>query len=415
MRAAIVTIGSELLDGRIADTNAQWVGGELARRGIEVVMVVTIDDEPGAITDALDVAKERAELVWVTGGLGTTKDDVTVEVLARFLGRNPVEDHPSAERIREWWAQRGKLPTPEQFRQARVPAGAEVFANPVGAAPGFLVREAGTTWVVLPGVPAEMRGIAESGVLPALEKAGAGGRCFTRTIGVVGVPESELDTRIRGVWDSLGEGEKFALQTRGGEVLLRMSVRADASRLDELERAIRDILGDAVYGAFPGQGPGEGGLEGAVIALLRERNAAAAVAESLTGGLVAARLTSVPGASEVFRGGFVTYSDGAKREWLGVPAGILASPGAVSREAALAMARGARERAGADFAVATTGWAGPDGGTEADPVGTVYIGTSRKGGEEAARHWFRGGRDNVRKFAATAALAALRRAILASR
>ena len=409
MRVAIVTVGSELLDGRVADTNAQWIGGELHRRGIEAVMTVTVDDAGGAISDALDIARERAEVVWVTGGMGATKDDLTTEVVARFLGRELVEDAQGASRIREICLRRGIEATPAQLRQARMPRGARGIPNPEGMASGFTVEGEETLWIVLPGVPAEMKAMAGGYILPGLEKK-SGVCSATVDLNLAGIPEGAVDREVREIWDGLGEGESFALQVNFGEVRFRISVRGSdegrvRSRLDELERAVRVRIGDFVVGT------GGEGLAHSVLALLRARGATVATAESLTGGLVSARLASVAGASESLRGGWVAYTEQGKAEWLGVAPRTLESAGAVSRETAIEMARGARERAGSDFAVSITGWAGPGGGTAEDPVGTVYVGVASASETMAEKFWFRGERNMVRAFAATASLVVLRRMV----
>ncbi len=408
MKAAILTIGSELTTGQIADTNAQWIAAELTRRGIEVVWIVSVDDDPGAIRSAFAAARALAPLVWVTGGLGPTADDLTVEAVAGALGRELVEDPDAVERMRAAYAKRGATLTPYARRMALVPAGAEALPNPVGAAPGIWLEEGGTTVVVLPGVPGEMKAIAASSILP---RVGARGRPQAGQVyRVTGMTEGAVDERVRDVWRGLVPGERFALQLAAGEVLLRVIVpgadRAAAERrLGELDGAIRQRLGAAVWAT------GEERLEERVIARLRESGGTLAVAESVTGGLVAERLTGVPGASAVVAGGWVAYQETAKTGWLGLEPARLAADGAVSAATAVAMAAAARARAGTRYGLSTTGWAGPDGGTEADPVGTVYLGTAGPDGATADRRWFRGGRETVRSLAASAALDMIRRMI----
>jgi len=408
MSACILTIGSELTTGQIADTNAQWIAAELSRRGLAVAWIGTVDDEPEAIRDAFATARRLAPLVWVTGGLGPTADDLTVEVLAAALGRALVEDPGATARMEAAYAKRGATLSAYARRMARVPAGAEALPNPVGAAPGIWLEDAGGTVVVLPGVPGEMKAIAAASVLPRL--AGRGRPQAGRVYRVTGMTEGAVDERVRELWRGLAPGERFALQLASGEVLLRVVVAAAdqgaaAARLAALDAAIRGLLGDALWGTDDEK------LEGRVIARLRAAGATLAVAESVTGGLVAQRLTGIPGASAVFAGGWVAYRDAAKTGWLGLDPARLAADGAVSAATAAAMAAAARGRAGAAFGLATTGWAGPDGGTEADPPGTVYLGTAGPGGATAERRWFRGGRETVRELAASAALDLIRRLI----
>lgn len=424
MKVAIVTVGSELLDGRVADTNAQWIGGELARRGIEAVMAVTVDDEAGSIVDALDIARERAEVVWVTGGMGATRDDLTTGAVARFLGRDLVDDPEGIARIRGICLRRGIDASAGQMLQARVPRDARAVPNPEGLASGFMVDAGETLWIVLPGVPVEMKSMAGMTVLPELEKR-SGTHSATIDLNMAGIPESAVDREVRDIWDALGEGEKFALQVRYGEVRLRISVRGTGvqsarARMEELEAAVRSRIGGFICGT------GEEGIADSVIAILREKGATLVTAESLTGGMVSSSLVSVAGASEVLLGGWVAYTEGMKERFLGVSPGTIKLSGVVSRETALEMARGARERAGADYAVSTTGWAGPgtvtnadlprdtgtwSGPSGADPVGTVYIAVSSKSGAWAERFCFRGSRNTVREFAANAALVFLRRVV----
>jgi len=410
MRAAIVAIGSELLDGRVADTNTQWVGGELQRCGVELVMSITVDDAGGSIVDALDIARERAEVVWVMGGMGATKDDITTDAVARFLGRELVDDEDGVFRIRDICLLRGMEATSAQLRQARIPKGARAVPNPEGMASGFIVDEETTLWIVLPGVPAEMKAMANGNIFPILQKR-AGGYSAVIDLNLAGIPESIVDRDIREIWNGLGEGESFALQANSGEVRLRISVRGNDrekvdSRLSELNRSVHGRMGQFVCGT------GEEGLNHSIIGMLRDRSATVATAESLTGGLVASGLASVAGASDCLKGGWVAYTEMFKKEILGVAPDILAINGVVSRETAIEMARAAREKSGADFAVSTTGWAGPGGGTEADPVGTVYIAAISAKESIVERFYFRGSRERVRSFAATACLVVLRRMII---
>ncbi len=402
--AAILTIGSELTEGRIADTNARWIADRLRSAGWRVVIKLTVDDVAAEIGDALGVAMARARLVWITGGLGPTRDDLTVSAVAAALGLAVREDPATVERIRGWYARHGRTPGPESLAMARVPAPAVALDNPVGSAPGIRLEHDGRIIVMMPGVPSEMMAIAESGVLPGL--AALARVPWLRAYRIVGLHEGEVDRRVRDVWDRLEPGETLALQIDRGEVVLRARVEAGAgtdARAARLDTAIRDRLGDAVYGLD------DATLEGHLVGRLRAAGATLAIAESVTGGMVAARLTAVPGASDVLRGGLVAYSVEAKTGWLGVPGETIARHGPVSAETATAMARAARSAAGAEYAVATTGWAGPGGGTDADPVGTVYAAAVSAAGDLAERRWIRGGRAQVREIAVTFALDLLRR------
>ncbi len=402
--AAILTIGSELTEGRIADTNARWIADRLRSAGWRVAIKLTVDDVAAEIGDALALAMARARLVWITGGLGPTRDDLTVVAVGAALGLPLREDPGTVDRIRGWYARHGRTPGPESLAMARVPAPAEALDNPVGSAPGIWLEHAGCTIVMMPGVPSEMTAIAEAGILPRLAARAAAP--WLRAYRIVGMPEGEVDRRVRDVWDRLGTGETLALQIDRGEVVLRARLEAGPAtpaRGEELDAAIRERLGDAVYGV-----DGET-LEGHLVARLRAAGATLALAESVTGGLVAGRVTAVPGASDVLCAGLVAYRIEAKTGWLGVPADVIARHGPVSAQAATAMARAARVAACATYGVATTGWAGPGGGSAADPVGTVYAAAVSDAGELVERRWIRGARAQVREVAVTFALDLLRR------
>lgn len=412
-RVAIVTVGSELTTGRIADTNAQWIAAALTRLGWNVVLMLSVDDEPAMIADALSLARARAGAVWVTGGLGPTADDLTAEVVADLLKVPLREDPATAARIRRWYAERGREPTPYALRMARIPAGAESLDNRVGSAPGVWIEQGGIPMLLTPGVPAEMKAIAEDSALARF--AALGSPASGRTLRIAGLHEGGVDEAVREVWATLKPGERFALQIARGEVFLRLLVTgrdaaACSARLSELSDACTARLRAAVYGTD------EETLEGVVVRELVRAGATVAAAESVTGGLLLGRLTAVPGASAVVRGGFVAYQDAAKGEWLGLSAEVLRGPGAVSAIAAEDLARGARERAHADWALSTTGWAGPGGpgaGTGPDAPGTVYVGLAGPHGVTATRFAWRGGRETIREYAVTAALDLLRRAITA--
>jgi nicotinamide-nucleotide amidase len=401
---AILTIGSELTEGRITDTNARWIAGRLMDIGWRTVLKLTVDDDPAAIGDALGIALARARVVWITGGLGPTRDDLSVSAVADALGLGLREDPGTVERIRGWYARHGRVPGPMSLAMARVPAPAEALDNPVGSAPGIWLEAKGSIIVMMAGVPSEMMAIAEASVLPRLAILTVAP--VARVYRILGMPEGEVDRRIRDVWEGLGTGEAFALQIHQGEVLLRARVVGGPGameRLAMLDAAIRERLGDAVYALD------DDSLEAHLVAKLRAVGATIAFAESVTGGLVAARMTGVAGASDVVRGGMVTYREESKIGWLGIPAVLLAAHGPVSAEVTVAMAHAARRAAEATWAVATTGWAGPGGGTPADPVGTVYVAVASAGGETVERRWIRGGRAQVREIAVTFALDLLRR------
>jgi len=390
-----------VVTGRVADTNAKWAGAELTRLGYTVVLKLAVDDEVAAIRDALGLAMDRADVVWMTGGLGPTRDDITVEAVAGALGLGVLEDPATVERIRAAWAKRDQPVPSMALRMARVPAGSVAFDNPAGTAPGIWIEAGERLIVILPGVPAEMMAIAGASVLPRLGDRVP--RPRARVYRILGLPEGEVDRLIRDAWDAAPPDVRLALEISAGEVLLRVLAPAGWPGFDSLDAAIRSRLGEAVYTTD------DETLEAHLVRRMKAAGRTVAFAESVTGGLAAGRLTSVAGASAVLLAGWVAYTEAAKTGALGVDPAILSGAGPVSREAAEAMARRAREAAGADFGVATTGWAGPDGGTREDPVGTVYFGIAWNGGEASERRWFRGGRREIREYAVTFALDLLRR------
>jgi nicotinamide-nucleotide amidase len=283
--AVILSIGSEVVTGQVADTNAQWAAQELLRAGIEVTRFAAVDDLPGPIAEAVNTAAAPDRVVWMTGGLGPTRDDISVDSVARALDLPVIEDPQVRERIRAWYASRNRPLTEGGIRQARVPRGAETFPNPVGSAPGIMLERSGCIFVMLPGVPAEMKALALEHILPRL--ASRGRPTASRIYRMAGVPEGGVDERLRGLWESLSDGTRFALQIGQGEVILRVRVTGGTgeecrTRLDVLDLSIRRILGDDLYGTDSDT------LEGEVIRLLGDRGLDLATAESVTGGIIGA-------------------------------------------------------------------------------------------------------------------------------
>ncbi len=376
MTAVLLTIGDEILIGQVVDTNAAWLGQELTLAGITVSRRETVGDDEAAIRAALARAYAEAELVVVTGGLGPTPDDVTRPAVAAYFGVPLGFDPDVLAHVESLFAARGRAMSPRNRALAEVPEGFEVLPNALGTAPGLwgerVVDGRAQIVVLLPGVPHEMKAITEAHVLPRLH-ARTDGALVHRTLLTVGEGETTLADRLGDLDDLFRDGLRLAFLPNLGTVRLRLTARAaspDAARaLVErgLARLRRD-LGDLVFGED------DETLEGAVGAMLVERGLSLAVAESCTGGALAARITSVPGASRYFRGGVVAYANAVKETALGVEGGALRAHGAVSEAVVRQMAEGVRVRLGADLGVATTGIAGPGGGTPAKPVGTVWLG-----------------------------------------
>lgn len=405
MIAEILSIGTELLMGQIANTDAQYISRRLAELGVNLYRHTTVGDNPARVKEALGEAIARADIVITTGGLGPTEDDLTKEMVAEFFGL-PMEMHaPSLEALTERMNRLGREITPNNYKQAMMPRGAIVMPNLRGTAPGAIVESEQKAVAILPGPPHEMQDMFERQLAPYLH-ARTGVRIDSRFLHVCGIGESSLETLLLDLFHS--ENPTLALYCGAGEVQARLSARVGASEdsaplLDPLEKEIRRRAGRAVYG--------EGRnltLAAAVVNALRAAGKTVACAESLTGGMLASKLVDVPGASSVLGEAYVTYSNEAKMRLLGVSEDTLRQFGAVSAQCAREMAEGARRASGADFALSTTGIAGPDGGTTEKPVGLVYVGVASANGCETQELHLRGERDWIRELTCVNALNALR-------
>lgn len=421
LRIELITIGDELLLGFTIDTNAAYLAREMASMGVEIVRRATVGDVAEDIASAVSGALERTGAVITTGGLGPTSDDLTKPAIAALFGRGMHFDESVYARIEQRWRDRGLpgSPPPTNRQQAFIPDGATVLVNNHGTAPGIWLEDAEGRWVaMLPGVPREMRGMASDTLLPRLRDRGADGSTVvrSRTLRTTGIAESALAERLSDLASGIAG---MALAYLPGEegVDLRLTARGvsarDADHMLSVGIAqLRDRIGRYAYG--------EDGADLAAIVLdaCRVRDLHIAVAESCTGGMVGARLTAIPGSSDVFLGGVIAYDNAVKREMLAVPEAELLTTGAVSESVALSMARGACRRLRADVGVSVTGIAGPDGGTAEKPVGTVWLGLSVPGPAAdvavttARRSVFVGDRNEIRRRAAQAALEMVRRALL---
>lgn len=418
MRAEILAVGTELLLGQVVDTNSAWLGERLAAAGIDCHLQTKVGDNHARIVAALRAALDRADAVVVCGGLGPTHDDITREAIAEVMGAELVVDEDILERIRAMFAARGRAMSANNSRQAQVPVGARPILQVLGSAPGLVCPVGDKVVYAVPGVPAEMREMAERAVIPDLvARAGpgsAGSAIVSRVLLCWGLAESAaaelLAPRIVALdapsQDGVTEGVTVAFLASAKEgIRVRLTVRAPdrpaaAAILDAEEAQMRALLGEHVFGVD------QATMEGAAAALLVERGLTLGLAESVTGGLVASRLVSVPGASAWFRGAVVAYDAGLKRALLGVPDGSVVSAGA-----ALAMARGARRVLGADVGVGVTGVAGPST-QEGVAVGTVFCAISGPGGATSTvKLDLRGDREQVRAAAAMSVLDLLRRSL----
>ncbi len=415
MIVEIVTIGDELLLGETIDVNAVWLARELGAIGIPVVRRTTVGDGAAAITSAVREALDRTGALITTGGLGPTADDRTRPAIAALFGRELREDASIWEGLRAIWRDRGRPGEPPEANrvQALVPDGAVVLHNRHGTAPGLFLEDEDGRWVaMLPGVPREMRGLMHDELLPRLRARTEDDRRVIRsvTLRTTGIAESSLP-------DLLGEyAEGFASVTLaylpGQEgVDLRLTVRdARPGDADQVLATAADALRSRLGRHWYADGPTD--LAEVVVHACRETSRRLAVGESCTGGMLASRITSVSGASDIFRGGIIAYDNTVKVEHLGVDPGLLAHQGAVSEEVARAMAAGARAALQADIGVGITGIAGPGGGTPEKPVGLVWIAVDVEGEVVVHGGRFIGDRAEIRFRATQAALNMLRRALL---
>jgi nicotinamide-nucleotide amidase len=411
--AETIAIGSELLVGGRSDSNSLFIADALAAIGVEVRFKSIVGDDEGDIGHALKIARHRAGLVIMTGGLGPTVDDCTREAVAATTGSRLARRKEALEGMAARLAQWGRVPNRGQLRQALIPAKAMVLPNPVGSAPGFMLTWRGTQIVALPGVPSEMRAMMEQSVIPLMRahlgrSKGPRPQPVTRMVfHTWGLPEAEIDTKLEGLIPKRGPIALGLLASPTG-VLVSLTTKAAGSkkgdRLPSLVEAVRQRLREWIYAE------GHDTMEEVVGRLLIERKRTIAVAESCTGGLIGHRLTMVPGSSVYVDRGAICYSNRAKTDMLGVPANLIAQHGAVSREVAQAMATGMRERAGVSVALSVTGIAGPGGATDTKPVGLVYIGLDGGPGETRTKECrFHGDRSVIKQRAAQAALDMLRR------
>lgn len=415
MKAEILTIGDELLRGEIIDSNKSHLSQRLLDLDIETRFHATVADVPEDMTDAFTRAAERSDIVLVSGGLGPTRDDLTIEVLAETFGHKLVLDKASLETIRAFFRRFGREMAEINEKQAYFPEGALILDNPVGTAPGTMLAVSrkgrdDALFFCMPGVPSELVKMMDEQVLPRIA-ARRKITSYSRAIllRTFGIGESNLDEMLREL--DLGPDIELGFRTAYPDNYVRPVSRGASAaeaeaRLARASAAIREHLGPLCYGE------GDETLEAVTGALLAKQGKTVAVAESCTGGLVGSRFTSVPGSSAYFLGGFLTYANEAKRDLLGVPESMLAEHGAVSEPVARAMAQGARERLGADFALATTGISGPGGGSEEKPVGLVYIGLASADACEVKRILFPLSRERHRQFTTQVAIDWLRRELL---
>ncbi len=411
MQAILLSIGDELALGQTVDTNSGWLAAQLAANGIPTRLHETVADDRGLIAASIRWAATKAELIIVTGGLGPTDDDLTRQALADAMGCELIEDAKSLADLEALFRDRG-YPMAERNRvQALHPVGSRMIPNPAGTAPGIVAQLGECVIYVTPGVPREMKAMFRDSILPNLRPAAGGARTILTTkVNTFGRGESDVAERLGELMDR-GRNPTVGTTVSMGLCSIRVrSESADSDRarqqMEDTLRQVEDRLGPIVFGRE------DASLQDAVVALLVERGQTIATAESCTGGMIGSLLTDVAGSSGAYLGGWVTYTNQLKDEQLGVSRDTLEKHGAVSEPVVRAMAEGARQRSGADYAVSVSGIAGPGGGRDDKPVGTVWLGLAGPGETLARRGHFHGPRGVVRDRAAKCALQMLRLTLL---
>ena len=399
--AELLAVGTELLLGNIVNSDAQELSRLLAAMGINVHYHSVVGDNPGRLKAAVELARSRADILITTGGLGPTCDDLTKQVLAEAFGKQLVFHEDCADTIRAYFGKIGRPMTENNLLQAWLPEGCDVLDNDWGTAPGCAFEAEGTYVVMLPGPPSECIPMFREKAAPWLGRLSEG-VISSRTLRIFGMGESRVESLLKDRMNEL-TNPTLAPYAKTGEVELRITAKAQteaeaAALIAPVEEEVRALLGDLIYGADVGS------LEEVVLGLLKEKGLTLGTAESCTGGLIAKRITDLPGSSAVLKGGIVSYANEVKMGVLGVPESLLKEQGAVCADVAKAMAQGARRVLGCDLAVSATGVAGPDSDDRGNPVGLVYVALAAEDGtwvKELNLSGAKGQRDRVRAVAAS--------------
>ncbi|MGI6193192.1 MAG: competence/damage-inducible protein A [Christensenellales bacterium] len=408
MIAELISVGTELLMGQILNSNVQYLAQKMQEFGVDVYHQSVVGDNLHRLMEAIETACRRSDLLILSGGLGPTEDDLTKEAVAKYLNKPMVRHQPSADKITAYFAKTGRVTTPNNYRQADFPEGAEILENSCGTAPGCICFDGKSHIVVLPGPPHELKAMFESGVAPFLSRHMEKQIC-SRMLRIFGIGESFVAHALKDMIENQ-TNPTIAPYAALSEVALRVTASCPLGEdgfalVDPVVEQIKERLGDRVYSTENESMPE------VCVRLLKQAGATVAVAESLTGGMVASELVSIPGASEVLLEGVVAYTVPAKRR-LGVSQETIEKYGAASAEVAVEMAKSVRERTGATYGIATTGVAGPGPNEDGVPAGTAYVGISAEGMERGFLVKASGFRNRVRTSVMLNALDALRRAIL---
>ena len=410
MKTELICVGTELLLGNILNTNAKYLAEKCAELGLSLYYQTVVGDNDTRLAEMIKAAFERSDVVIFTGGLGPTSDDITKEVVSETFGLHLIYDKKAADDLTKRLNRFGVLVTDNNYKQAYVPDGCTVLYNHNGTAPGILIEKNGKIAILLPGPPKEMQPMFEEYCVPFFKEC-SGLEIDSVMVKLIGIGESSAASKIEDIIEK-NTNPTVAPYAKQSQVHLRITARAESSEacralIDPVLAEIKARLGEYIYTT-----DAEKDIEDVVYELLKEKNLTITTAESCTGGLLAGKIINVSGASDVYKEGFVTYSDEAKMKDLGVSKETLEKFSAVSSQCAEEMARGAAKAAGADVSVVTTGIAGPEGGSEENPVGTVYIGVYYDGQTMVKRYSFGNNRQMVRDAACVRALDMVRRAII---
>lgn len=409
MNAEIIAVGTEILLGDIVNTNAQFLSKKLAQMGISVYHQSVVGDNSNRLKEELNESFKRSDIVITTGGLGPTKDDLTKEIGAEYFNKEMILNEESLETIKNYFKKQGRKLSKNNEKQAYFPKDSIILPNNFGTAPGCIIEENNKYLIMLPGPPREIIPMFEQHVVPYFKKFNEG-VLISKVLKICGMGESQVVTEINHLIENQ-TNPTVAPYAKENEVTLRLTAKAsneeDAlSLIAPLEKEIKDILGDNIYGTDSDT------LEGVIGNFLIENNLSIATAESCTGGLLCGRLVNYPGISKCLVEGIVTYSNDSKMNRIGVKKETLENFGAVSEETALEMAKGVAKTSGADIGISTTGIAGPSGGTDEKPIGLVYIGYYIQGKSFAKRFVFPGNRESIRNRTVTVALDYLRKNLI---
>jgi nicotinamide-nucleotide amidase len=410
MQAEIIAVGSELLTPQRLDTNSLYLTDQLNALGVELITKCVVGDDRERLAEAVRRAASQAQIVIVTGGLGPTEDDVTRDAVAQALGRPQRFDEAISDQLEERFRRMNRKMSEVNKRQAYIIEGAEILPNDRGTAPGQWIDDSAAFIMLLPGPPHELKAMFAQQCLPRLESRVPKQAIRSLVMRVAGMPESDLDQLIAPVYTKY-QNPVTTILAAAGDIQVHLRARCETETealalLAEVAAPIEQLLGDRIYSRNGDP------MEVVIGELLRKEHSTLSVAESCTGGLLAERVTSVPGSSDYFLGGLVTYTKRMKTALLGVSEALLETVGAVSRETAEAMADGARRVTGSTYALSVTGVAGPGQGGESAPVGTVYVALAGPNGSRAAHRQFLGDRDRVRQFSTQMAFDMLRRRLI---